>query len=96
MDMDFLGFVATGLTTGSLVPQIIKIYRTKDVSSISLSMYIMYFTGILMWMGYGFYLNSLPIHISNFFGFIFSLFIMIMKIKYDKKIKNLIDTKYAE
>ncbi len=87
-NMDILGFVATGLTTGSLVPQVIKIYKTKDVSSISLSMYIMYFSGILLWIGYGFHLNLLPIHISNFFGFIMSLFIIVMKIKYNQKVDN--------
>ncbi|MEK6828796.1 MAG: SemiSWEET transporter [Nanoarchaeota archaeon] len=80
--MEIIGFVATGLTTGSLVPQVIKIYRTKDASSISLSMYVMYFVGILMWIAYGFHLDSTPIHISNFFGFIFSLSIIIMKIRY--------------
>ena len=82
MNMEIIGFVATGLTTGSLVPQVIKIYKTKDVSSISLSMYVMYFVGILMWIAYGFHLDSTPIHVSNFFGFIFSLSIIIMKIRY--------------
>lgn len=80
--MEFVGFIATGLTTGSLVPQVLKMYKTKDVSSISLNMYIMYFTGILLWVAYGFHLNSIPIHVSNFFGFVFSLSIIWMKIKY--------------
>ncbi len=85
IDMDLIGFVATGLTTGSLIPQVLKIYRTKDVSSISLSMYLMYFIGILIWIVYGFHLQSVPIHVSNFFGFSFSLAIIIMKIKYGGK-----------
>lgn len=82
--MELVGFVATSLTTGSLIPQVIKIYRTKDVSSISLYMYVMYFVGILLWIAYGFHLNSLPIHVSNFFGFTFSLSIITMKIKYGR------------
>ena len=85
MNIDILGFVATALTTGSLIPQVLKTYKTKDVSSISLSTYIMYFIGILIWIVYGFYLKSTPIHVSNFFGLIFSTSIIIMKIKYEKR-----------
>ncbi len=86
MNPELIGFVATGLTTGSLFPQVWKIYKTKDASSISLYMYSMYFVGILLWVYYGFYLNSVPIHVSNFFGFIFSLAIIIMKIRYSRKV----------
>lgn len=82
--IDILGLVATGCTTGSMIPQVIKMYKTKDVSSISLGMYILYFVGILFWIAYAFHLDSIPIHISNFFGFMFSLMIIIMKLKYGK------------
>ncbi len=83
--METIGFVATGLTTGSLIPQVIRIYRTKDVSAISLNMYLMYFIGILLWIAYGFHLKSVPIHVSNFFGFSLSLAIIVMKVKYSGK-----------
>lgn len=82
--IDILGFVATFCTTGSIFPQIVKVFKTKNVSDISLSMYTMYFIGILFWIVYAFSLNSIPIHISNFFGFIFSLSMIIMKLKYRK------------
>ena len=84
INIDILGFVATFCTTGSILPQIIKVFKTKNVSDISLSMYIMYFIGILFWIVYAFSLNSVPIHISNFFGFVFSLSMIIMKLKYRK------------
>ena len=82
--MEAIGFVATGLTTGSLIPQVVRIYRTKDVAAISLGMYLMYFIGILLWIAYGFHLKSIPIHVSNFFGFSLSLAIIIMKLRYTK------------
>lgn len=82
MIYDIMGFVATFLTTGSLLPQVIKVFKTKNATDISLNMYVMYFIGILFWIAYAFSLNSIPIHISNFFGFVFSLSMIIMKIKY--------------
>jgi len=85
MSSDIIGFIAVAMTTGSLVPQIIKMYNTKDVSAISLSTYIMYLVGILIWIVYGVQLNSIPVHVSNFFSLIFSLSIITMKIRYGKK-----------
>ena len=82
MNVDTLGFIATLCTTGSMLPQIIKVFKTKNVSDISLGMYVIYFIGILFWIVYAFYLESTPIHVSNFFGFLFSLSMIIMKIKY--------------
>lgn len=55
---EIIGFLAAILTTVAFFPQVIKVYKTQNTQSISLSMYIVFSIGILLWLVYGFYLNS--------------------------------------
>jgi MtN3 and saliva related transmembrane protein len=51
--MDFyeaLGMVAAVLTTASFLPQVYKTWKTKDTQSLSLTMYVCFFTGIVLWL----------------------------------------------
>lgn len=77
-----IGLISGAFTTVSLIPQIVKIIKTKDTKSISLPMYIIYTTGIVGWLIYGFMLGEFALIFSNFFSFAFGLLILILKIKY--------------
>jgi MtN3 and saliva related transmembrane protein len=83
MDLyEILGFLAAILTTISFLPQVIKIYKSKETKSISLTMYVVLSLGILMWLIYGIHLNSLPIILANSVTAILTLFLISMKIKF--------------
>ncbi len=58
---DVIGYVAGVLTTIAFLPQIIKAVRTRSTKDISLSMWILLFTGVLCWLVYGFLLGSGPV-----------------------------------
>jgi len=75
------GLVAAFFTTISFLPQAIKTIRTKDTSSISLSMYIMFAFGTLMWFVYGIFSNNLPITLANGITLILASIILYFKIK---------------
>ena len=77
-----LGFLAAILTTVAFFPQVIKVHKTKETTSISLSMYIVLTIGILLWLVYGVYLESLPIIVANAVTFTSAVYILFMKIKY--------------
>lgn len=77
-----LGLIACLLTTGAFLPQIIKTIKTKDTKSISLSMYIIYMIGVVIWFVYGFMIQEIAILVGNIFSFVFGLTMLIMKIKY--------------
>ncbi len=49
----------------SFVPQIVKIVREKDASSISLRMYLVTVAGFVLWTAYGVLLGSWPVWASN-------------------------------
>ena len=74
--------MAAILTTVAFFPQVIKVYKTQNTQSISLSMYIVFSIGILLWLVYGFYLNSLPMIIANTITLVSSIYILYMKLKH--------------
>ena len=50
IQIELLGLGAAFLTTFGFIPQVIKMVRTKDTSSISLSMYVVLVTGVSLWL----------------------------------------------
>ena len=84
-NIEFFGYFAAILTTLAFLPQLIKTLKTKkaeDVSSITL---IMFLTGVLSWIIYGYKISSTPILIANIITFILNLLILIFKITFSKK-----------
>jgi len=79
--IEILGTVAAVLTTASFVPQAIKTIRTRDVSGISLTMYIMLLVGAILWAIYGFILGLLPVWIANVTLTFFVLIILVIKVQ---------------
>ncbi len=80
--MEILGMIAAFLTTASFVPQVYKTWKTKSVDSLSLTMYIAFFVGIVLWLIYGIYLNSLPMIIANIITSILAFLLIVFKIRY--------------
>ena len=77
-----LGIAAGFCTTISLVPQIIKTYRTRHTEDLSLGMFCLLAAGVAMWLVYGVLIEALPIIIANAITFVLCFYIIIMKIKY--------------
>jgi len=74
------GLVAAFFTTSSFLPQAIKTIRTKDTSAISLSMYIMFTFGTLMWFVYGLTSKNIPVALANGITLILASIILFFKI----------------
>jgi MtN3 and saliva related transmembrane protein len=79
---EVLGFLAAILTTIAFLPQVIKIYKSKETKSISLTMYIVLSLGLLMWLFYGIHLKSNPMIIANTVSLILTIYILFMKMKH--------------
>jgi MtN3 and saliva related transmembrane protein len=60
-----VGVVAALCSMNSFAPQIIKIWRDRDASEISLNMYLVTVTGFCLWSGYGVLIGSWPVTVSN-------------------------------
>ena len=80
--MEWMGYTAAVLTTAAFVPQAVKTIRSRDTSGISLSMYVIFTIGIACWFGYGVYLSSWPMIVSNLITFALSAVILVLKLRH--------------
>ncbi len=80
--IDLLGYTAGILVVISLLPQLIKSWKTKSTRDISLWRYIIYTTGLVLWTTYGMLVQNDPIAVMNGVGFVFASSILYLKLKY--------------
>lgn len=79
--IQFIGPIGALLTTISFLPQVIQVLKTKDVSGISLGMYIIFVAGVILWTVYGFILSDMTIIVSNGLTTILASIILYFKLK---------------
>ena len=79
--IEMIGYIAGILTTISFIPQALLTIKTQNTKSISLMMYMIFSTGILLWLIYGIVINSMPIIAANIITLPLTLIILIIKIK---------------
>ena len=60
-----IGIAAALCSMTSFAPQIVKIWRERDASSVSLRMYLVTVTGFSLWIAYGVVIGSWPVTVSN-------------------------------
>ena len=84
MNVDIFGYLAAVLTTAAFLPQLIKTLKTKKADDVSLTTLIMFITGVLSWIIYGYEISSTPILIANLITLILNLLILISKIYFSK------------
>jgi MtN3 and saliva related transmembrane protein len=82
---ELIGFVAALLTTIAFLPQVYKTWKTKDVSSLSLPMLLLFFTGVLLWLAYGILKESPSMIFANGTTVVSTLLLLRFKMKYHKK-----------
>ena len=86
MDLsDLLGYVAGALTTSALLPQAWRTFRTRDVSGISLKMYLIFTTGVAVWLAYGIVLGETPMILANSVSLVLAFAVLAMKLRYGGK-----------
>jgi MtN3 and saliva related transmembrane protein len=83
--LDLLGLVATCFTTSSFVPQVWRIWKTRDVTSISLPTYIIITFGLVLWLIYGVLKADLPLIVANAAMVALTGSIAVMKMRYSAK-----------
>lgn len=80
-----IGSVAAICTTLAFVPQVVQSYKTRDLSGISLPMYSIFTTGVVLWLIYGILNGDWPIIIANSITALLAGFVLILKITQNNK-----------
>jgi MtN3 and saliva related transmembrane protein len=79
---EILGLAAGLFTTGSLVPQVIQVFRRKSAADISLLFNLMFLAGGLLWLAYGLIDKLVPVIFWNTLAIIMVFLLLIGKLKY--------------
>jgi MtN3 and saliva related transmembrane protein len=82
--IDLLGLLAGALTTIAFVPQLLKLYATKSGKDVSARMFLIFSTGVILWLLYGILIRSAPIIIANSLTLLMSLIILALKLRYGR------------
>ena len=78
IQIEIIGLLAAGFTTFSFVPQVCKIWKTRNAKGVSVSMYIIMLIGIFIWLYYGFLIRSLAVITANIISGLLQLLIIIL------------------
>jgi MtN3 and saliva related transmembrane protein len=88
ISVEIIGVIGATLTTASFVPQVYKMVKTKSVEGISLTMYSVFFVGILFWLYYGIKIDSFSVILANTVTGILVVIILLYRIIYGNKNKE--------
>ena len=82
---EIIGFVAAFLTTAAFLPQVYKTWKTKDASSLSMPMLILFFVGVLAWLVYGALKESPSMIFANAITIVLGCLLIYFKLTYKQK-----------
>jgi MtN3 and saliva related transmembrane protein len=78
----FLGLLAGALTTTAFVPQLLKIYHSKSAADLSTGMFIVFCSGVALWLVYGILNRDVALIITNAMTLTLALTILVLKFRY--------------
>ncbi|MDO5638136.1 MAG: SemiSWEET transporter [Myroides sp.] len=74
---NIIGTIAGVLTSVSMIPQLVKVLKEKDVENISWGMIVVLLTGVSLWVVYGILKDEWPIILSNRFSVLVNTTLLI-------------------
>lgn len=76
-----IGTAAAICTTVAFIPQVIQSWRSRDLSGISLPMYLTFTSGVFLWLIYGIIHVDWPIIVANTITFVLAGVVLFLKLK---------------
>jgi len=83
--IDIIGLVAAALTTGSFVPQVVRLWRTRDAEGISLVTFAVFSVGVVLWLIYGVMVHSWPVILSNAVTIVLTIAIVVLTMRFRRQ-----------
>ncbi len=80
--LDYTGYAAALCTTGAYVPQVLRVWRTRSTKDISLKMFLVLVTGLVLWLTYGIWKGEIPLIAANATTLVLASTILFFKLKH--------------
>ena len=80
--VDILGFTAGTLTALAFLPQVLRTWRRRSASDLSVIMLIAQASGVALWIVYGVAVGAAPVILSNSVTLALTLLLLFFKQRY--------------
>jgi MtN3 and saliva related transmembrane protein len=80
--VSLIGSVAGIATTSAFLPQVIRAWRTRSTSDISLGMFLLTVFGLFLWLVYGLALNDWPLIGTDAVSLVLAVTVLGLKLRY--------------
>ena len=84
MTLVAIGLLAGSLTTLAFVPQVVHTWRQRSANDLSLTTYVAFCAGLVLWLAYGIARRDLPLILANGITLALASAILVMKIRFDR------------
>lgn len=84
MTITYLGLVAGMITSVAGIPQVIRVYRTRQVRDLSIWQPLLLSVGITLWLIYGIIIKDIPLIIADIVSLICCLLLLGLIFRYRK------------
>ena len=83
--IELIGHAGAFLTSVTFIPQVYKVWQTKSVNDLSITMLFIILTSTIVWLVYAFALMLWPVILANSIVFILDIMLIYFKFAYTKK-----------
>jgi MtN3 and saliva related transmembrane protein len=77
-----LGYLAGVFTTAAFIPQLVRARRSRSTKDLSLPMFLIFTTGVVLWLVYGIAIRSAPVIAANGVTLVLAGAILALKIRH--------------
>lgn len=88
MNIEMIGYLAGGMIAISLLPQIVKSWKTKSTNDLSLSWGLISVAGQILWLIYGLGISSQSLVVMSSITLTMAVIMLVMKITYENQKKS--------
>jgi MtN3 and saliva related transmembrane protein len=80
--VELIGYFGSFLTSITFIPQVYKSWKSKSVGDLSIWMVLIVITSTIVWLVYGFAIQSGPVILANSIVFILTLVLLGFKLSF--------------
>ncbi|MFZ6024813.1 MAG: SemiSWEET family sugar transporter [Bacteroidota bacterium] len=83
--IELVGYLGSFLTSITFIPQVYKSWQSKSVGDLSIWMIMIVVTSTLVWLVYGFAIESGPVIVANLVVLVLTLVLFYFKLSFKKR-----------
>lgn len=83
--IELVGYLGSFLTSITFIPQVYKSWQSKSVGDLSIWMIAIVVTSTLVWLVYGFAIESGPVIVANLVVLVLTLVLFYFKLSFKKQ-----------